>query len=306
MSLVTKLVQDLADRWPLDELASSRVRRRVWISLLQTLQPAGNVHVTCFGMKLRVDPRQRLTLARQMMMRGQCDLFETGLLQRLLRPGMTVMDVGANYGHYTLIAAQGVGSAGNVIAVEPSPVAFDELCANVRLNALDDIVELLPFALGARPGAAKLYHDARRGGHHSLAAANVREPGPETVVPVHTLDEVCGELARPLDLLKLDTQGSEAAILAGGRRVLSHDRPLVLTEFWPHGIAHVGDDPASMLELLEASDYQLLRIGDEGVSDITVAELLAELSPDRRRDDANLLGVPIERWASTCAQIAGE
>lgn len=303
MSLRTRIVQDLANRWPLDQISASRVRRRIWISLLQTLKPAEQIDVSYFGMRLRVDPRERLTLARQVMMRCAYEPLETDVFQRLVRRGMSIVDVGANFGHYTLLAAQLVGSEGQVLAVEPSPAALRDLRENISLNSLENIA-VEPSALGARSGAAWLFHDARRGGHHSLAAANVRDPGAELLVTVRTLDDLRREARRPFDLIKLDTQGSEAAILAGARETLERDRPLLIAEFWPYGIRHVGQEPEVFLEALHAAQYRLLRMGDRSLTETSPGELQCRLLPERRHDDVNLLCIPRERWDEATAGLA--
>lgn len=295
MSFVSKFVQDLADHWPLETLDDSPIRRRLWIGLLQTLQPADPIDVSYYGMRLHVDPRQRQTLARQAIMRCGYETFPTSVLKRLLRPEMTFVDVGANFGHYTLIAAQSVGPLGRVTAFEPSPIAFRELSNNVRLNAFEN-VDMHQVALGACTGTASLYHDARRGGHHSLARENLREPGTETVVEVHRLDDLQYRWDRPIDILKLDTQGSEVAILTGAIRTLTTDRPVILSEFWPYGIRHVGDSPDRFGDILSSLDYRFLRIGSREIAPVNFEALQRELSADERRHDANLLGIPEERW----------
>src|SRR5690606_17254707 len=108
---------------------------------------------------------------------------------------------------------------------------------------------------GARTGTASLYHDARRGGHHSLGRDNIREPGPETPVAVRTLDDLRCGWDRPVDILKLDTQGSEVAILLGAARTFAADRPVILSEYWPYGIRHVGDSPEQFGDILSSLDY---------------------------------------------------
>ncbi len=146
-------------------------------------------------------------------------------LERTVRPGDTVWDVGANVGVYSLLAARLLDGSGTVVAVEPGYANFAALCDNVLLNGLEDRVVPLPLVLGESSRTATLdYSDLRAGSALHLfdgagggAPAAYRQP-----VLVHTLDEVVDRfgMAAPT-LLKLDVDGGEASVLAGAAAVLS-------------------------------------------------------------------------------------
>jgi len=144
-------------------------------------------------------------------------------LERSVRPGDVVWDVGANVGVYALLAARLLEGSGTVVAVEPGYANFAALCENVVLNGLEARVTPLPLVLGDAPRTATLdYSDLRAGSAlHGLdgssGATAYRQP-----VLVHTLDQVVEAFGVPAPtLLKLDVDGGEASVLAGARAVLA-------------------------------------------------------------------------------------
>lgn len=97
-------------------------------------------------------------------------LYETGevrFFERILRPGLTVVDVGANIGLYTALAARAVGPAGRVIALEPEPETFGFLMQTIAANAFTN-VEPHQLAASAAPGAARLFRNPDNRGDSRL------------------------------------------------------------------------------------------------------------------------------------------
>jgi FkbM family methyltransferase len=140
-------------------------------------------------------------------------------IEEHVKPGDVLYDVGANVGVYTLLAAVAVPGS-RVVAFEPAPANFAALCANLDLNEVAERSIAVPLALGDRAGAAFIDRDG------SVPGASVSLHGTEReqaiTVLVDRLDEVVERygLPRP-DHLKLDVDGSELDVLAGGREVLS-------------------------------------------------------------------------------------
>jgi FkbM family methyltransferase len=191
-----------------------------------------------------------------MALGGPWEPLETAAVRAALRPGDGVLDVGANVGHYTLVAASAVGPRGHVWAFEPAPRPFAALTANVRLNGLRNVI-LEQVACGEHDGAATLHLDAANAGGHSLAADNVERPG--GAVPLLRLDTWLARTpsAAPVRLLKTDAQGAELAVLRGAEGLLRSRRPTLLLEFWPYGLRRCGADADALLRLLVAHGYAL-------------------------------------------------
>jgi FkbM family methyltransferase len=140
-------------------------------------------------------------------------------IEQYLKPGDVLYDVGANVGAYTLVAAVAVPGA-RVVSFEPAPANFAALCANLELNAVAERVIPVPLALGERPRSAPLEGAGVAGASPSLDGA----AGPEEAmtVLVDRLDDVVERFdLPPPDHLKLDVDGSELQVLAGGERLLA-------------------------------------------------------------------------------------
>lgn len=135
------------------------------------------------------------------------------VLHAIVRPGDSFYDCGASLGYLSLIAARLTGPDGRVYAVEPSPETHQRLIRNVRWNDAHNI-EVLPFALGEHAGRASIYRlEPLNPGMDSLVGSGDAETLGE--VQVVALDELS---LRPPDLVKIDTEGSEIAVLKGARR----------------------------------------------------------------------------------------
>jgi FkbM family methyltransferase len=159
----------------------------------------------------------------------------TGALLSLLEPGGAFVDIGANAGYFTVIAALRVGPSGRVIAFEPNPSVRSRLARHVAMNRLTDRVTIVDLALAdCSADGVPLFVSCwpENDGLSSLT------PSPETMrrgglradatvpVSVRTFDEWAAALDLPrLDLLKIDVEGAEAQVLRGMRETLERRPP---------------------------------------------------------------------------------
>lgn len=222
---------------------------------------------------------------------GSFEPNEFAFLDGILKPGMTFIDVGANDGYYTLFAARKVGPAGKVVAVEPSSRERVNLRRNIQRNNFDN-VRIVTEALGAAVGEAELSlaHD-KHSGHNTLgmfAHDDVTAARPEHVL-VETLDNVVERLALPrVDVIKIDVEGAEASVVAGGHSVLKTMRPVLLMELNDRTLRAQGNSAAELLATLRRTfGYEVLNFSTETGR----AELCAEGAPH----SANIIAAPSER-----------
>lgn len=145
---------------------------------------------------------------------GLHEFADMGFLLHFLRPGDLMIDVGANIGSYTVLAARVVGAS--VIAIEPHPVTADRLEANVARNAVGDKVSVLRMALSDAPGVGNLTSD--RDTMNQLVAAD-SETSAGVTVSLDTLDNVVGSLNPTM--LKIDVEGHERAVFSGAAQTLA-------------------------------------------------------------------------------------
>jgi FkbM family methyltransferase len=185
------------------------------------------------------------------------DRRERRLLDALVKPGMTVVDVGANVGVYTRYLAGLVGKSGRVHAFEPSPANFHRLQGHVA--HLPNVLQH-QAAVGNRSGSTLLYmSEAMNVDHHTYDAGDGRK-GIE--VPIVSLDDYFKQGER-VDLVKIDVQGHEMNVLEGAKRVLVENPAMaVLMEFWPYGLAMGSADAGALLTFIDSLDFQIRRTTD--------------------------------------------
>ncbi len=214
---------------------------------------------------------------------------EICFVQRLLRPGMTVVDIGAHHGLYTVLAAKRVGRRGRVIAVEPSPRERRRLAKHVRLNRCRNVgVECC--ALGNEPGQADFFLvDGFRDWGNSLRPPAIAEPTRKMTVPVRRLDDVLAERGvERVDFIKLDAEGGELAVLQGARKLLqTAPRPAILAEVEDIRTRSWGYPAREIMQLLARWNYRWFALSEMGT--------LYPVSPDDESYDANFVALPDER-----------
>jgi FkbM family methyltransferase len=177
----------------------------------------------------------------------------------------TALDIGANVGHYALLAAHAMPE-GEVYAFEPQAAAFDRLGENVALNHLSNL-HCVRAACGRRSGRAQLYVSDACGipSESSLRAewTEAFAQGGEvqaTEVDVVTIDAFCAERRTgPIDLVKLDTEGTESEVLEGMTGILANDRPHLLCE-----VLSGSGTEATLEDILQPLGYRFYFLSDTG------------------------------------------
>ena len=178
---------------------------------------------------------------------------EAILLRRLVRPGMHVVDVGANIGLYSLLLARLVGPGGSVQAFEPEPNLFAILRENCESNNATNIV---PFqcALGQTSGVALFHRSAFNSGDNRLGPASVGHDALE--VRVERFDDL--QPGSKPDFVKIDVQGHELAALSGMEDALSSGlNTRVLFEFSPAALRKAGTAPELLPEFFRERGFEL-------------------------------------------------
>jgi FkbM family methyltransferase len=203
-------------------------------------------------------------------------------VKRCVRPGDVFLDLGANVGYYSLIAAKLVGVGGKVVAVEPDPENFARLCRNIELNGFTQIVAINKGISDTRD-VMRLYRDTTgNSGAHSFVARGVAT---DTVdVEVDTVDNIVHDLGLDrVDFIKTDIQGFEFRAFATSE-VLRY-KPTVLTEVAEDELALAGSSGAEYKKLLQDRGYEVQPIERDPWNYLCV--------PSDERRDANPLSHPL-------------
>jgi FkbM family methyltransferase len=231
---------------------------------------------------------ERSALDHELIYNG-FEMAEARLVERLLRSGMTVLDVGAHHGLYTLPASKQVGRRGRVIAFEPSPRERKRLLTHLRLNRCSNVC-VEPYALGDSAGEADLFlveglHDWC----NSLRPPVIEDRTCTVRVEVRRLDDALETLGiSQVDFIKLDVEGAELSVLRGAARLLQGEsRPAILAEVqdlrtWPWGYR-----AEEIIKFLVLADYRWFGLYEEGGLERVANNLAAY--------DANLVALPTER-----------
>jgi FkbM family methyltransferase len=178
-------------------------------------------------------------------------------VRSFLKPGMTFVDVGANIGYFTLLAAQLVGSQGRIVAYEPTPVVAARLRENILLNGFDQVIAV-EAAVCEEVGTAHLHQSADDPEANSL----FDETGHSLEVSVTSLDtDLKCRGIKKIDLLKIDAEGAETLVLRGATAFLdAPDPPVIIIEINPVTLAPAGSSVPEILDLLASHRYSFAEL----------------------------------------------
>lgn len=244
--------------------------RRVWVQ----------------GQRMWLDDKDTLELAT----REIYEPVETDLFLKNLPRGGVVLDIGANIGYYTLIAARLVGPQGRVYAFEPDPSNFQLLKKNVEANGYRNVV-LVNKAVAQKTGTLRLFRNEVNLGDHRIYDS--KDGRPSIAVAAVALDDFFKKIDKPVQFIKMDIQGAEASALDGMRGLIRKNRSLKLvTEFSPKSLKTCGSDPGKFLRNLGEMGFRIQEISEkEGRVRAVQPQALLQRFPGGNEDYTNLFCV---------------
>lgn len=225
--------------------------------------------------EMMVDTRDQ-TLAPHLLARGCWEIHVTECLAKAVSHGMTVVDVGANYGYYSLLMAGLSGPSGKLISIEANPMLGELLDITLRRNGMKSRMSLHRVAVSNRDGASTTMR------YSNLSAMNGRifeEQTPTTrnendrvvSVPVRTLDSLIEPGAR-VDVMKVDIEGGERAMWQGATRVIA-DNPDI-TIVMEVETSRYADAETFYQEIVDAG-FKLRKLHNDGsIRDTSIDKLL--------------------------------
>ena len=263
------------------------IDRSISISI-NTIERSGIrfVHVDNFILGL---PAEEWRLAAYLRFRGMPEPGLVRFFQALIRPGMTIVDVGANIGIFTLYAARSLQWDGRIHSFEPAPHTHELLRSNVQVNGFleANLVRFHKAAVTDSEGTARLTTFADNSGHNTLFWQNA---GAQFVVVKTTRLDTALQGEPRVDVVKIDAEGAELRILRGMAQTIEKNPGIhILIEFAPIHLARAHVTPEDFLRVLSELDLEI-RIVDSltgAIREASDQELLMAYSSNlylRRRN----------------------
>jgi FkbM family methyltransferase len=225
-----------------------------------------------YGVTLRLHPEDGLQYI--LAKRSHFDNVPTlEVVRQRVQPGMTVIDVGANYGQFAVFAALLVGERGCVHTFEPTSSSFERLQANVHhMNGLGERMHLNRSAVGNRIGSATIYEYSCSAfnslkPHTMFVVDRPIEPTHTETVPLITLDKYCADHEiRQIDLLKVDVEGLEVEVLEGCQSLMKKKSiRCIIFEISQMPAEGAGYPPVRVLEAVQQMGFDVSCIREGGV-----------------------------------------
>jgi len=184
----------------------------------------------------------------------------TLIFTKLITEGMTVIDIGAHAGYYTLIAARAVGDKGRVFAFEPEPSNYKLICKNIELNNYRNVIPVQK-AVTNITGPMKLFL-AKDASEHSTISDNPRQRA--ILIDSTTLDDFFVNRLQPVHIIKIDVEGAEYAVLQGMNRIIAKNPELkIFTEFRPEALKRAGHLPTEYFKMLTNYGFNIYLIDEK-------------------------------------------
>lgn len=239
-------------------IASTAQRPILWSRKLAGLNPS--FHCSRGGVKWCLDIREGIDFS--IFLLGSFEPSTSKALTKLVRPGDCVIDVGANIGAHTLPLALKVGETGKVIAFEPTEYACLKLRQNVALNPiLRERIDIHQFMLADHMESnleTTIYSSWPLNPStalHALHGGRMMETTGASVVTLDYFAEV--HSLSKIDLIKIDVDGHEKAVIDGGKNTIIKFSPILVMELTAYTLAERGASLGELLELLKSLGYNL-------------------------------------------------
>ena len=194
--------------------------------IMPKLLPESSKVLDVQGFKIEILTKGYINdITTELIFKGVHEPATTRVFKKVLRVGDVVIDIGANIGYFTLLAAQVVGWRGRVYAFEPDPTNMKALCDNARINKFENIKTYM-MALSNKNGTATLYTSSRESAKHSLI--RIKEHDGQESTLVAKLDDMLIVDKPKIRLLKTDTEGNELAVLQGAKQTILSNKDIIL------------------------------------------------------------------------------
>jgi FkbM family methyltransferase len=209
-----------------------------------------NIDELPIALTMHVHGEQDRFVSQRLREEGIWEPYETALVLKSLAPGAVFVDVGANIGYFSLLAAAVVGASGSVFAFEPDTANVDLMRKSAAINGMSDLIHVVPAALSDKSGEGRLYLSEDNLGDHQVYAGDPARDS-QAITLLNGSEYLTSRLQR-LAMLKVDTQGAEYHVMVGLMPLLRElaGSPRLLIELTPFSLVEAGASGRDLIELL--------------------------------------------------------
>lgn len=216
--------------------------------------------ITVHGSKIYTDPHEAVFFMTAAFDPESFYEATTRLFEKVVKKGDTVIDLGANVGFYTLLAARLVGESGKVYAFEPDPKTYKLLTRNIELNQYSNVIPVKK-AINNEVGTAKFYLSPEPGADTLYREKNHRR---YIEVETDTLDHFFQGKDQTIDVIKMDVEGAEMAALIGMDKLVNQNENLkIFLEFVPRNVIRAGYTPEEFVNKFLSYNFKII-LPDKG------------------------------------------
>lgn len=220
-------------------------------------QAAVTTRIRGYKSRLTYDPGSYI--GSYIYFRGVFEEQIAAAISKVVRPGMTFVDIGANIGQHTCIGAELVGADGRVIAIEPQASVREKLKANISANGYSNVT-VVPYAIGRVAHSARLYHlYSSNDGAATLDPVEGAESEEVKVVPMQDVAEQFG-IAKA-DVVKIDVEGAEYDVLCGAEAFFDKNPPAAMfIECMDEYLQRFGHRSTDVIKWLHDRNYRVMAL----------------------------------------------
>jgi FkbM family methyltransferase len=206
------------------------------------------------GFTMHVDDNDSLALSwHRVFEPGTTEYFKNNI-----KPGQTIVDIGANIGYYTLLFSKLTGPHGHVYAFEPEPENIFLLKKNLEINSIKNVT-VIEKAVDVCESSTKLFINKKNRGNHRIFDSGDHRKSIN--IQTTSIDKFFENINVPIDWIKMDIEGAEYRALQGMKNFLQKNNHLVLvTEIFPEGLKQAGSALEEVFSFLQSHNFQFEEI----------------------------------------------
>ena len=222
---------------------------------------------TIYGHKMFLDTRD-LSLTPHILLDGFWEKWISAIFLKEIHPGMAVIDIGANVGYYSILAAHAVGNTGRVYSFEANPEIHDILFQNLEINGFITIAQTINRAVYSENTTLEFKVYEKHHGSSSIWTNNkYAEKYNDKINIIKTNTTTLDSFFPPgskVDFIKIDAEGAEPHILNGAKRLIKeNDNPPILMEWAPDLLHQSNQRTIDLYNIITELGYKIYRINND-------------------------------------------